>query len=149
VIVNHIKLIVGLIIIHLFILFFPVKFNFHLYLILIPFVFQILIAAGLSLAVSIIGVFFRDLTRLSQFIIRILIYLSPILYSLDKVPQKYQAIFYINPLTPIIIMYRDIILYNGVPELKYIIISSIHATFFLCIGFILFVSQEKKILKYI
>jgi len=149
VIVNHIKLIVGLIIIHLFILFFPVTLNLHIYLILIPFALQILIVIGLSMIVSIVGVFFRDLTRLSQFIIRILIYLSPILYSLDKVPEKYQAIYFINPLTSIIIMYRDIILYNGVPDVKCIIISSLHATVFLTIGFILFITQEKKILKYI
>jgi len=149
VIVNHIKLIAGLIIIHCFMLFFPVTYNFHIYLILIPFILQILIVTGLSMIVSIVGVFFRDLARLSQFIIRILIYLSPILYSIDKVPEKYQMIFYFNPLTPIIIMYRNIILYNGVPELKYISIASLHATVFLLLGFVLFITQEKKILKYI
>ena len=45
------------------------------------------------------------------------LYLTPIMYSVDMVPEQFLPIFYLNPMTPVIIVYRDILYYKTVPEI--------------------------------
>lgn len=78
--------------------------------------FQFVYAA--SLAVSIVGVYFRDLLNLLQFVVRIGVYASPVLYSLSDLPDQYHRIYLLaNPLAPLITSYKNILINAQMPSL--------------------------------
>lgn len=62
-----------------------------------------------------VGVFFRDLKNVMQYVSRTLIYLSPVLYSIDSVPDQLAKVLYLNPLTTLLTSYRNVLLYQQHP----------------------------------
>jgi lipopolysaccharide transport system permease protein len=59
----------------------------------------VMLACGIGVAASAITVKYRDVTYLLPWILQILLYATPIAYSLDAVPQRFQWAFDINPLS--------------------------------------------------
>ncbi|MFT4520013.1 MAG: lipopolysaccharide transport system permease protein [Halioglobus sp.] len=86
---------------------------------LIPIVFLplILMTMGFTWLFAASGVYFRDLSQLSAFISTILLFLSPVFYPLSAIPEKYQAVYYLNPLTYIIEVTRDLLIAGQLPSL--------------------------------
>jgi lipopolysaccharide transport system permease protein len=74
------------------------------YILLLPFL--ILILAGLALGVGIIvsslTTKYRDLTVLFTFVVQLWMYATPIIYPLSTMPEKYQWIMALNPVTAIV-----------------------------------------------
>lgn len=70
----------------------------------------ILLSLGCSLIFSAIGVYIRDLAHVVSLVINVLFYMSPIFYSSTKVPDSFKFVIKLNPLAPIIDMWRDVIL---------------------------------------
>lgn len=78
--------------------------------------FQFVIAA--SLCVSVIGVYFRDLLNILQFGVRILLYLSPVLYNIDQLPADYQLLYTVlSPLAPLIDSYKRVLVFGTSPNI--------------------------------
>ena len=104
---------------------------------------QYLLLIGLSLIISSISVYVRDLQHLIGVVMQLLFYATPIVYSAESIPDNFKWILYLNPMTYIINGYRDIF-YNQqmidiIPTLCLIIISIV-----LCfIGYIIFNKLQK------
>lgn len=80
----------------------------------------VLLAGGASLGVAALSVKFRDLRDLVGHLLNLLFFSSPIIYNLDglDVPSWLVAILRLNPLTPLVELYRDIAFTGTVPEPK-------------------------------
>ena len=78
---------------------------------------EYILALGIALITSALTVYFRDLEHILSIITMAWLYLTPIMYSVDMVPEQFLPIFYLNPMTPVIIVYRDILYYKTVPEI--------------------------------
>ena len=104
---------------------------------------QYLLLIGISLIISSISVYVRDLQHLIGVAMQLLFYATPIVYSAESIPDNFKWILYLNPMTYIINGYRDIF-YNQqmidiIPTLCLIAISII-----LCfIGYIIFNKLQK------
>lgn len=94
---------------------------------------QYVLCVGAALIVAALTVYFRDLQYILGILIMALQYMTPVMYGADMVPAWAMPIFKLNPLTPVIGMYRDILYYKAVPEL-----SSLLWAFGIGIVFILF-----------
>ncbi len=81
---------------------------------LLPFamLLQFAIQAGAGWFLAALYVFFRDLAQVLGFVLSIVFYLSPILYS---VPPRFEAIFIWNPLTPLLGLFRSAMLGTALP----------------------------------
>ena len=91
-------------------------------------------------------VIFRDMKNLVGFILMTWMYLTPIMYPISIVPEKYRALLYINPLTSLVDAYRWVFLGQGdLPQLDYLLISLIVATIVWFSGAITFRAMENKI----
>lgn len=77
---------------------------------------EYLLALGMALISSAVTVYLRDMEYLLGIITMAWQFLTPIMYSVDMVPKSLMPIFYLNPMTPIIIAYRDILYYKEVPN---------------------------------
>lgn len=95
---------------------------------------EVLLASGLTMLFSAITVYFRD----TQYILNVVIlawqFMSPVMYSVEQVPENLRKIFYLNPMTPIIEAYRNIFYYKEMPELHNFLLGTIMGIAFLIIG---------------
>jgi len=82
-------------------------------LLLLPLVLVIL---GLSWALASLGVYLRDVAQVVAILTTLLMFLSPIFYPLDAVPEPYRGVLYLNPLTPVIEQCRAVLFWGRVPD---------------------------------
>ena len=71
---------------------------------------QYLFIYGISLGISSLSLFFRDLERLILVLTMFVFYLTPILYPESMIPEKYQKLIYFNPTAPLMIAWRNLFL---------------------------------------
>jgi lipopolysaccharide transport system permease protein len=73
-------------------------------------ILPMVLAAGIGLACglifSVLTARYRDLVNLLHILVRLLMFVCPIFFSLSIVPEKYQWILNLNPLTPLFELFR-------------------------------------------
>jgi ABC-type polysaccharide/polyol phosphate export permease len=80
---------------------------------------QALLIMGIVLFFASIVVFFRDLEHLTDvFVGLIWFWLTPVVYPLSIVPDRYEAWLLANPMTSLIEGWRDLFLRNQIPGLE-------------------------------
>lgn len=104
---------------------------------------EYLLALGLCFIVAGVTVYFRDLEHITGIFVMLWQFLTPIMYPVDAVPEKLRDVFMLNPMTPIISCYRDILYYQQVPQLSNLALSIGFGVFFLIIGWLLFGHLQK------
>lgn len=87
---------------------------------------EYLLAISMALLSSAITVYLRDVEYILGIITMAWQFLSPVMYSVDQVPEEMLTLFNLNPMTPVITAYRDILYYGTAPELG----TLIHAVSF-------------------
>jgi lipopolysaccharide transport system permease protein len=74
------------------------------------------IAIGIGWAVASLHVFFRDTAQALGVLMPIWFYMTPILYPQHLVPPFLRLVLALNPLTPLVQAYRDVLLYGVMPS---------------------------------
>jgi lipopolysaccharide transport system permease protein len=103
----------------LFIVLAVMGYKFYMYLYLLPVVIfvQLFLVIGMTLLVSALNVFFRDLQHIISIFMMVWFFGTPIIYPLSMVPEQYQPfIKFINPMTVYVSYYRNIFYYVKYPE---------------------------------
>jgi lipopolysaccharide transport system permease protein len=101
-------------------------------------VLYFVIVYGISLVLASFYVYFRDLNQIWDIVVQIGFYTAPILYPLSAVPDKYMSYYMLSPITRIIIMYRDILLYGNIPSVSDFLIVAGFGFIFLALGSAIF-----------
>lgn len=93
-------------------------YKFYLFLYLLPVVIfiQFFLVVGMTLLVSALNVFFRDLQHLITIVMMVWFFGTPIIYPLSMVPEGYQFFIKLNPMTIYAAYYRNIFYYVKYPE---------------------------------
>ncbi len=114
---------------------FPIKAIYYL-----PLLVFITLAFSLSLGLffGIINVFIRDVGQLIAVIMQFWFWLTPVVYMLSIVPEKFHSLFLLNPMTGIIMGYQNVILYEKAPDLNLLIYPTIFAFIFICLTTIIY-----------
>lgn len=99
---------------------------------------EYVMALGAAMLTSALTVYFRDLEYILGIITMAWMYLTPVVYSMDMIPEGLRPIFNINPMTPVIIAYRDILYSGQVPHLGTLIQGFILGILVLAIGCLVF-----------
>lgn len=81
------------------------------------FLIQQIFTYGLSLILSSINLFYRDIQYVLSLIVMIWMYLTPVIYPTEIFPPQYKWIFQLNPMAVIINAYRQTILGGGMPNI--------------------------------
>lgn len=147
--INTVKFIIGLMVLILFLWIYGIELNINiLFLPLIIFV-QGLFLLGAMLVLAHIGIYFKDVKNVMQYLTRMLYYLSPVLFSIDSIPATLAKILYLNPLTTLFESYRNILMYNESPQFFGLLCILIVAIILLGIGINLLQKYDKKYIKVI
>ncbi len=86
---------------------------FVLPMVILPFTFFIM---GLSWALASLGVFLRDVSQFIGVVVTTLMFLSPVFYPASALPDSFRQLLYINPLTPVIEMTRELLFWGNMPN---------------------------------
>lgn len=106
------------------------------------FFIQMILMTGISLMLSTLNLFYRDIQYLANLTLLIWMYITPIVYPLSMVPSKYTWIYKMNPMVGIIEGYRSALF--GFPfETTIIYWSGFISFLVLIIGLIIFKRSEK------
>ena len=76
---------------------------------------MVAIPAGIGMWLSSMAIRFRDVKHAMPFMVKMLIYLAPIVYSASKIPEKYRMIYSLNPIVGVIEGYRACFLGTPIP----------------------------------
>ncbi|MBQ7668265.1 MAG: ABC transporter permease [Clostridia bacterium] len=104
---------------------------------------EYLLALGFTMIASAVTVYFRDFEHILGIIVMAWMYLTPIIFALDIVPDAFMPIFKYNPLTYVIEAYRDILYAGGVPQMSELLYSFIVGVVVVVIGFIVFAKLKR------
>lgn len=102
------------------------------------------VAFGLTALVATAQVYFRDLSSFLPYGLRVWLYISPILYYADEVPDRYRVILSINPLGPILSAWSDVLTEGRAPAAGDLLLGLGWAAVLLLGGSLFFISRERE-----
>lgn len=141
---NFINMLFSFIVVFIVILFSGVGINFValLYLPLIMLI-EFTLVLGITFLTSSITVYMRDLEHIMTILNMLWMYLTPILYSITMIPDVYLPYIQLNPMTAVIVAYRDILYYAKVPHVQTLLSAVIMAVVVLVVGYMVFTKIQR------
>lgn len=118
-----------------FVFYFFSGMEFHMYLLLLPvaLIFLYLLVLGVSLFLSVLQVRYRDVIQIWEVLMQAGFFLTPIIYPLALIPEKYYFYLYLNPMAGIIQFARMAILDREILDFSVLVYGFV----FVCLSFIL------------
>ncbi|MDR1913595.1 MAG: ABC transporter permease [Clostridiales bacterium] len=107
-------------------------------------IIEYVMGLGVAMIVSSLTVYFRDLEHILGILTMAWMYLTPILYTFDTVPEGIRRILSLNPMKPVIEAYQSILYYAKAPELDTMIQAVFFGVVMVFIGFIIFNLLKRK-----
>ena len=77
---------------------------------------ELLLVLGLNLPLSVLNIRFNDVQFIWRVVMQAGFFLTPIFYTMDILPDAMRAVLEWTPMVQIMIMARDVALYDSVPE---------------------------------
>jgi lipopolysaccharide transport system permease protein len=111
-------------------------------------VYMLIIPAGIGMWLSSLAIRFRDVKFAMSFIIRLLIYTAPVLYSASSIPESYRMLYSLNPIVGVVEGYRACLLGTAIPW-QYILPSMISGLFLIVTGAMYFRRMERVVVDVI
>lgn len=121
----------------------PVEVGFSILLVPVLVIQIALLGLGCGIIISSLTTKYRDLAVLVTFGVQLWMYASPVVYSVSQIPEKFYSLYMLNPVAPIITMWRHAFLGTGTMPLSHWGISWFVTLVILGIGIILFSKIEK------
>ncbi|MEB1808285.1 MAG: ABC transporter permease [Bacillaceae bacterium] len=147
--VNTIKFFIGSIVMFIFIAVYGVDLSINVFFYFIIIFVHMIFLLGCMMLLAHIGVYFRDIRNMMQYISRTLFYLSPVMYAITSVPERLATWLYLNPLTSLITSYRNIFLYQQQPEWNSLFILFVVSIFILIFSLKVLTKYENHYAKVI
>lgn len=103
---------------------------------------QILLTVGIVLFASALNVFYRDIRFIVPLGMQLWMYLTPIIYPLSLVPERFRALYMLNPMAGLIDSYRRITLQAQWPDATYMLTAAIVSVVIFVLAYIYFKRAE-------
>lgn len=108
--------------------------------VLLPYLMALLGAAWI---LGSLGVFLRDIGQMMGLIVSILLFLSPIFFPPEALPEAYRPWLSLNPLTVIITQTREVLLWGKTPDFPALALYTLCASIFAACGYLWFTKTRK------
>ncbi len=127
-------------------------FNYDLFLILLSpllLIYMAIMSLGFGIWVSSLTTKYRDLRFAFPFFIQLWMYATPIIYPLSIIPEKYKIYMLLNPIVPVVEIFRKAYLGSGYVTIAQIIVSFIITFLVFMTGIVIFNRVEKTFMDII
>lgn len=101
----------------------------------------LLLSLGLGTLSASLSVRYRDLAQVTPVVIQLLLYASPVAYAVAAVPERYQSLYYLNPLVALLEAFRWSLVGTDLPPASRLLASATVAVAVFVVGM---VTLEKK-----
>lgn len=108
----------------------------------------LLTVIGIGSFAAALNVRYRDVEQALPFLVQVLLFLTPVIYPVSAIPEGWQWVIYLNPLSGVIELFRNSLL-GGVLQWHYYLISLAACLLILTLGLWMFKRQERSIGDYI
>ncbi|MDQ5768378.1 ABC transporter permease [Thiothrix subterranea] len=104
-------------------------------LVWLPFVMGIM---GISWFLAALGVYVRDVAQITGLLTTVLLFMSPVFYPLSRLPEHFQTVLLLNPLTFMIEQTRQLVIWGNAPDWGGLLLYSAVACLVAWLGFVWF-----------
>jgi len=136
-------LIASLIVLLTILAFYHIGLSVHILWVIPVLIIEMVLALAVGMFLASINVYFRDITAVVPILLMAWLFLTPVIYPLESIPQQYQLYAKFNPMTGILEGLRSAVI-SGTPPERISMLFSISITFiFVIISYLLFKKLEK------
>lgn len=104
---------------------------------------EIILIIGLGFIFASVNVYFRDISALLPLLLTAWLFFTPVIYTVDSIPQKFRIFIFLNPMTGITESIRRSLLLQTTPDFTALSFSIIITIFIFIAGLVLFKKIEK------
>jgi ABC-type polysaccharide/polyol phosphate export permease len=104
----------------------------------------VVFAAGAAMFVAALQVYFRDLTTILSYFLRIGLYVSPVLYYAHEIPERLKPVLAANPLYPMLAELSDVVTQAQTPSFGLLAAGLAWAVVSFVVGVVYFISRERE-----
>ena len=148
--------IINLLILLSIILFFKITYenmqidiNAKIFLIIIPVTIAALLSAGIGMIICSLSIRYRDLLFGINFIFQLLIFTSPVLFSVNSMDGQFSTFLFLNPTTSFLEFFRWIFITDYQIKFHYFVVNVICSVLIFLFGTKLYISAERKVADYL
>lgn len=109
---------------------------------IIPLLLLVMFSLGVGMILSAITVKFRDIMHLYSVFLTALTYLTPVIYPMSILPGWLYKIVMLNPLTNILMMFRDVMLNNRIFSISQLVVGAVETAIVIVLGFYVFYKNQ-------
>jgi len=125
-----------------------VRLHYTVLLSWIPLGLIVFFSLGVGLILAAITVKFRDIMHLYSVFTTALMYLTPVIYPMSILPEWLEKIVLLNPITNILMMFRNLMIYGTVPTVLSLILGIAEVIVVLILGvYVFYKNQDDFILN--
>lgn len=146
---NFINMLLSLAVLMPVILFFRIPLTAKIFLLPLPVFFLFLLTYGIALFFSCVNVFFRDISYIGPFMVRLWFYLTPIFYAAEsRISGKWLDLYMsLNPPAVLLTFIRATLMDRPLPAIGHVLVSFATCTTVFCLGFLFFKKLEDAVVK--
>ncbi len=106
---------------------------------------QVAFTIGVALLLAVSTAFFRDTRHFLDLALSLLFWLTPVLYPLSQVDERFRAVVRFSPLSPFIVGYQDMFFYGRWPETSTWVTATSYAAVALIAGAWTFLAVDEQL----
>ena len=103
-----------------------------------------LFSLGIGLLISTIGIYFADVVEMYAIVLMAWMYLTPVIYPLNILPENVQSWLQLNPMVHLVELFRELVFYGRLPTLENWLISTGIAVGVFLIGWLIFTEKSDE-----
>lgn len=84
-------------------------------------VLNVMLGAGLGLVLGVFNVFIRDIGQVVPIVLQFWFYFTPVVYVSTVIPERFKRWLFLNPMTPLVNAYQNILVFGSRPQLRTLI----------------------------
>ncbi len=128
-----------------FTLFFDIEFSYRVLYFFPTYLSIILFSMGTGMILSVLKIGFRDINQVWDLVILAGFWSVPIIWEQALVYEEYTFLLYVNPITGMLINFRNALIYNELPDFNALIYYSIVSIITLIIGLVVVKKFSRKL----
>lgn len=90
--------------------------NWHILWLPVLIVLNVMLGAGLGLVLGVFNVFIRDVGQVVPIVLQFWFWFTPIIYMPATIPERYKHWLLLNPMTPLVNAYQNILVFGSQPQ---------------------------------
>ena len=110
---------------------------------------QVTFTAGVALFLAMANLFYRDVKYLFEVVITLWMFASSVVYPLDRLTGASKVVLSLNPMTPILDAYRDVLLFGRLPPMDQFAAVAAVSLAVLAVAWVMFHRSEYQFAEFI